>query len=324
MIFKFSRLLAFAIMALLFVASCKTPKATSSAPEKAPTETNWVQKLQDTPPVPAVRDNPNSLLWEISGNDLEVPSYLYGTIHLIGEADFIMTDLIKDRFSRTAQLTLEIDMDDPVGLLMAATGVFMNDGETLSSLLGEEDYERLSNYFRDTLDMDISFFNKMKPLLVSTMMTESTIEGPVTSYETVFMEMAGKADMEILGLETAAFQMSMFDSIPYAQQAEMLMEGLDGSGDMGQDLFETMVDLYKKQDLDGLYALITEESEDLGNFESLLLDKRNTNWIPVIERMSKEKPTFFAVGAAHLPGELGVIQLLKDAGFELTPLREIP
>ena len=300
-----------------FLAGCKTSESVSKPSSKTSKEIVEVQ----TPLVDAKTDDTNSLLWEINGKGMKWPSYLYGTIHLISVKDFFMSDLVKDRFRVSQQLTLEIDMDDPAGLLMAAAGVFMKDGATLQSLLTEEEYSRLDSYFSDSLGMELGMFNRMKPLLVSTMITESTIEGEVTSYETTFMEMASDQDMEILGLETAAFQMSVFDSIPYKQQAKMLIDGLDGKGDTSEEVFEDMVELYKDQNLDELYRLITEESKELGEFDGLLLDTRNINWIPKIEEMAKSKPTFFAVGAAHLPGPLGIINLLREKGYTITPLK---
>ncbi|MEM6723307.1 MAG: TraB/GumN family protein [Bacteroidota bacterium] len=274
-----------------------------------------------TPVVAAVTDNPNALLWEISGKELIKPSYLYGTIHLISKSDFRMSDLVKDRFWRTDQLTLEIDMDNMADMFSALTKAFMDDGTTLEDLLTEEEYLELSDYFETNLGMPMSLLKRIKPIFLSTMVTEQGIAGEVTSYETEFMGMARDQKKETLGLETVEFQMSLFDEIPYEDQAEMLMESLKGEGDSGIDSFNEMVEMYKKEDLESLHTYITEESEDLGDFEDILLNKRNEAWIPIMEEQMATKPTFFAVGAGHLSGESGVIELLKKAGYTLTPLR---
>ena len=140
------------------------------------------------------------------------------------------------------------------------------------------------------------------------------------SYEMELVEKAKKREMEIEGLETAEYQISMFDSIPYTEQAEMLMQAVNGEGDLGNDMMAEMVELYTQQDLEGLYKMISG-SEDLGDYEDLLLVTRNKNWIPKIQKFSKEEVAFIAVGAGHLPGENGVINLLKKEGYTVKPLR---
>jgi hypothetical protein len=80
------------------------------------------------------------------------------------------------------------------------------------------------------------------------------------------------------------------------------------------------VQLYKDQDIEGMQRQASEDPEIAG-FEQILLINRNRNWIPVMERMMAEKPTFFAVGAGHLGGANGVLQLLKTAGYTVEPIR---
>ena len=192
--------------------------------------------------------------------------------------------------------------------------MMMDDGKTLKDVLGEEDYELLGKYFKDSLGMGLMLFDRMKPILLSTMMMEKGME-EVVAYENVFLEMAKENDMEIKGLETAEFQMSMLDSIPYEVQGKMLMDGIKQEGGENEDMFAQMVELYKQQDIDSLYNITVNESSEFGDYEGPLLVTRNSNWISVIKEMSTEQPTFFAVGAAHLAGDIGVIQLLKNEGF---------
>ena len=89
------------------------------------------------------------------------------------------------------------------------------------------------------------------------------------------------------------------------------------------DTFNEMVRLYKAQKLQDLAVYISEESEDFGEFEEILLFKRNESWIPIMQEMMSDMPTFFAVGAGHLGGKRGVIDLLEKEGYTLTPLREV-
>jgi uncharacterized protein len=84
--------------------------------------------------------------------------------------------------------------------------------------------------------------------------------------------------------------------------------------------FSKMVELYKQQNLQGLYAMTLKSEFELENQQELLLNQRNRRWIPLLEGQMAEKPTFVAVGAAHLAGEQGVIALLRKQGYTLTPI----
>ncbi len=278
-------------------------------------------------PVPLMEadtSNSNSLLWEISGKDLKTPSYLYGTIHIIPKKDFILTDLLKNRFAQTEQLTLEIDMDNIFSIFGALGEMFMDDGVTLKDLLTEEEYAQLDEHFDQKGIGSLEEMDNMKPILLSAMMSEGTMgeKEDMTSYEMELMQMAKKRRMPVQGLETAKFQMSVLDSIPYEEQAKMLIKSLEDE-QSGEAVYDEMVEMYKNQDLDALHLAVAAESEGVKNFDHALLYIRNHNWIPVIEKMAMAKPTFFAVGAAHLPGENGVIELLRKAGYQVIPQREI-
>lgn len=295
---------------------------TANAAQKA--SENTLPSIKESVPLMAAdTTNSNSLLWEISGKDLKTPSYLYGTIHIIPKKDFILTDLLKNRFVQTRQLALEIDMDNVFSIFGALGEIFMDDGVTLKDLLTEEEYVRLDEHFQEKKIGSLSTMDNMKPILLSSMMGESDMgeKKDMTSYEMELMQMAKKRRMPVKGLETAAFQMSVLDSIPYEEQAKMLIKSLDDDDNSG-DSYTEMIEMYKNQDLNALHLAVAAESEGIENFDHALLYIRNHNWIPVIEEMAMEKPTFFAVGAAHLPGENGVIELLRKAGYQVVPQRK--
>lgn len=88
----------------------------------------------------------------------------------------------------------------------------------------------------------------------------------------------------------------------------------------GETTFRKMVQYYHKQDLESLSEIILK-SDDMGSATEELLTKRNQNWVPKMEELMKTKTCFFAVGAGHLSGPNGVIQLLRQQGYEVTPVR---
>lgn len=270
----------------------------------------------------------NSLLWKISGKDLKTPSYLYGTIHIIGKDDFFLTDSTRAAIDRARLVTFEINMDEMMNLpsqLSLLMKSFMSGNKTLRDLLSKEDYQLVKEHF-DKMGMPLFFFERMKPMFLTVFADMEITPGglggadaDMVSYELKINEIAKSQGKKIGGLETAEYQMSMFDSIPYEDQAKMLVESIRSSN-AGEEEFKKMIEMYKNQDIHGMVAMMGDE-QSLGGHEDLLLVTRNKNWIPVMEEMMKEQPVFFAVGAGHLGGEFGVIALLRKVGYEVIPVR---
>jgi uncharacterized protein YbaP (TraB family) len=269
----------------------------------------------------------SSLLWEISGNGLEKPSYLFGTIHIIPKEDYFWTDLMEAKFQESEKLVLEIDMGKNQMMMMLSmmSKMRMEDGKTLQDLLTAEEYKSVNDYFIDNIGMSLTTFDHMKPIFTSMMISQGEAGGmdmkKSISYEMEMVEKAKKRKMKIDGLETAAYQISIFDSIPYETQAQMLVEAISTEADSNDTTFDDLIELYKGQDLEGLYRLITEEDSEIESYEDILLVTRNKNWIPLIAKMTAKQQTFIAVGAGHLPGKNGVINLLIAEGFTMKPLR---
>jgi uncharacterized protein YbaP (TraB family) len=260
-----------------------------------------------------------SLLWKIEGKNAPTPSYLYGTIHLICPSDFALSDTLKGCLKQTEQLTLEIDMDDP-GLMMAmAKSMGMPEGKQLKQLLDSTDYGRLNRYFKDSVGLSIAPFERAKPFMLMSILLNRVLACQPQSYELSLMSLAKKQKSEVIGLETVEEQMAVFDSIPYADQARMLVSLMDSLPQARRE-FGKMVEVYKRQDIAGLYALTLESEFDMEKHQEVLLTDRNKRWISIIEKQVAEKPTFVAVGAAHLGGEEGVIALLRKAGYRISPV----
>jgi uncharacterized protein YbaP (TraB family) len=268
------------------------------------------------------------LLWEVTGNGLDKPSYVYGTIHLIDSESFFLPGGTLGAFEASERVTFEInmeDMSDMSAIFSMMSRIMMANGTTLSDLLSDEDYNFVKSKFTE-MGLPFMMFERMKPMFLSIFASTDMDPGAFTSgemksYEMEFMDMAKAQNKEMAGLETIEFQMSMFDSIPYSEQAEMLVESLKSTDD-GEDQLKMMIELYKTQDIEKLQMTINEDEQGLGDYEDLLLTKRNQAWIPIMKKMMAEKPTFFAVGAGHLGGKNGVIQLLKDEGYSLQAIRK--
>ena len=262
-----------------------------------------------------------SLLYEISGNGLSQPSYLYGTIHVICKDDFVMTEATKQKFSETQQVYLEIDMDDPKMMPDMMKSMYMTDGSTIKSLLSEPDYQKVSQFFKDTLKMNIATMDKLKPFVLGSMTVTKLLSCPTQSYEETFMKMAKTENKEILGLETVQDQFSAMDKMGMKKQADMMLVKLVDDWADGKQKFKQLITDYKNQDVEALLEVMTKSKSMDSDFENDLLISRNQNWIPKIQEITKEKSTFFAVGAGHLGGKKGVISLLREAGFTVKAVK---
>lgn len=259
----------------------------------------------------------STLLWKVEGPEIKT-SYLFGTIHMLPQKDFELKEKVSTAFDKAEQLVLELDMDEP-GLQMEMMQMApMKDGSTLKKLMTETEYKQLDTVLTKSVGAGVQMFDNMKPFIVSSMIIPSLMGGQIASFEGTFIGMAKEKKIEILGLETVARQMSMFDEIPYKDQVEDMIEMINEK-EKTQNLFNEMLTLYKNEDFEGLYKMTGEyvdNAEELG----LMLDSRNKEWIPRIGELAKDKTTFFGVGAGHLGGENGVINLLKKAGYTLTPI----
>lgn len=270
----------------------------------------------------------NSLLWKITGNGLEKPSYLYGTIHMIAKEKFFVTESTEKAIGEVERMTFEINMEEMNDMSMMMSmmmNAFMKDGGSLKKLLTAEEYAEVKAKF-DEIGLPIALFDRVKPMFTS-MMSGTDMSGgnpmegggDIVSYEIEFMERAKTRKIEMQGLETVEYQMSMFDSIPYEAQAKMLVESVRaGEAEGGDDQLALLTDYYVQQNLNALTAMMSSEEAGIGDYEDVLLVNRNRNWIPVMTDQMQSKSTFFAVGAGHLGGEQGVIKLLREAGYTVT------
>ncbi len=262
-----------------------------------------------------------SLLWEISGNGLKQPSYLYGTIHAICEKDFILTAATQKAFAQSQQLYLEIDMDDPSLMGEIQKSMFMTDGTTLKKLLSESDYKKVATFFKDSLQTNIDMIPTIKPFALSSLTMSKLLNCPMKSYEAVFTSMATEQQKQILGLESVQEQMGAIDKMGYAKQAQVMLVKMVDEWNKGKEEFKSLINAYKQQDLNALLHIMLQSSSMDAAFQQDMLVTRNLSWIPRIKTFIAEKPSFIAVGAGHLGGKEGVIALLKAQGYTLKPVK---
>lgn len=274
-----------------------------------------------TAAVSVARAQEASLLWKITGKGLSKPSYIFGTIHQICDEDYFWTDTMQKYFHRAEQLCLELDMDDPLMAVKVAKSSMNTSNKSLRDYFTPKEYVRLSVYIKKHTGQSMEAYNRLKPIwLVLTLSNGDLGCDASTAYEIHLMDSAQKYNKDILGLETVDEQMNALNSIPEEKIKPYILEIIDGRTEQNTELFQRMVRSYRKQDIEGLYHIMESEEDAMLSMDKLL-DKRNHNWIERIERISREKSTFFAVGAGHLGGPDGVLALLRKAGYTVEPLK---
>ena len=266
----------------------------------------------------------NTLLWQISGNGLQKPSYLFGTIHLICSGDALLSDSLKRAIQGSDAVYFEVDMDNLFEMLGVVRKMKMRDDTTLADLLDKEDYEKVKKYFENkgTL-LPFSILETYKPLLAASMLMESGSEcTSPEAMEEVIMKEAKNHGITVKGLETMSYQMSIFDTIPYKMQALQLVKYVNdaGKGEVDNKEYNKLMQAYKDQDLSKLEELTRSSDMGIANFTDILLYNRNQNWVEKLKIILPERSVVVAVGAGHLPGEKGVISLLRKAGYTVKPI----
>ena len=269
----------------------------------------------------------NTLLWKISGNGLTKPSYLFGTIHMLCADDATLSDQMKAIIAKVDNVYFEVDIDNLMEMLGAMSKMKMKGDTTLQDLLSKEDYEKVKDYFETKGSiLPFSMLETYKPILALSTLEESSMACDNTAMmEQVIMQEAKQSDKTIKGLETMAYQAGVLDSIPYKLQAEQLVSYINdiNKGKEGKEEDKELNDMmkaYKSQDLGKLEKLMMKTDMGIGNFTEVLLYSRNRNWVAKLKNLMPQKSLLVAVGAGHLPGEKGVISLLRKAGYTVTPL----
>jgi uncharacterized protein YbaP (TraB family) len=231
---------------------------------------------------------------------------------------------MKKIISECDEVYFEVDLDNLFEMLGAMGKMKMNGDTTLEDLLSKEDYKKVKNYFESKGSMlPFSMLQTFKPILAASTLEEGSLPCDNTAMmEQVIMEEAKRSEKKIKGLETMSYQAGLLDSIPYKLQAQQLVNYIDSATTGGKEdtQMKEMFKAYKEQDLKKLEDLMVETDAGMAGFTDLLLYHRNQNWVKKLKTLMHEKSLVVAVGAGHLPGEKGLINLLRKEGYTLTPI----
>jgi uncharacterized protein len=266
----------------------------------------------------------NTLLWRISGKNITRPSYLFGTMHMLCADDIDLSDSLKYAIRNSDKIYLELEMDNMFEMIGAMQHMAMLNDTTLADLLSDSEYKLVKNYFDQHSSMlPFAMLETYKPLLTASLIAEqqTTDCGNMVAMEQLIMKEAKRDDKKIKGLETMDYQLSIFDHIPYKQQAEQLYKMITNNDNSEGDEIKKLTDAYRNQQLEKMEEMTKKEDLGIKNFSNLLLYDRNAAWAAKLEELLPNNALLIAVGAGHLPGSRGVINLLRKSGYKVDPVR---
>lgn len=255
-----------------------------------------------------------SLLWKIDHDSLDISSYLYGTMHLPDSRVIELFDSIGNTIESCEAVAVEIILDPSAALAMMPK-MMMKDS-TLKDFYTPEEYKRVDAAVKRDLGIMGMFSGKMKPVMTSTSLQQARFGGDISYVvDQYIQEEAKRLDKELIGIETVDEQMDALTSMSLQLQADMLLEYIDEI-EYNDSLTYVLVDKYLNQQVSGLLDIYSEDEYPDEMNDNLVLI-RNIKMAKRVEKMIRKQPTFIAVGALHLPGETGLINMFREAGFRV-------
>ena len=280
------------------------------------------------------------LLWKISGNGLQKPSYIIGTYHL---APVSFTDSInglKEALDASEQVYGEIIMTDimkPENAAKMQAAMMLPEGQTIDKMYTAEEMARINAMLKSITGMDMTNpmiaqqLGKITPQALQTQLSllmylkKHTGFDPTRTFDGYFQQEASAKGKHVGALETIDFQIeTLYKSMPMERQKQLLLCLADNM-EFNEEQTENVVKAFFSQDLDGIEkamdAKLNNTCDGTPEEKETLIYRRNDNWMKQMPEIMKQKATFFAVGAGHLPGERGLLAQLKNAGYTVESVK---
>lgn len=277
--------------------------------------------------------NADALLWKIERPGTPA-SYLFGTVHLTDERVTRLSPAVRAALKDAKTIALEVsDLSEQATTKVIAKStplVIYTDGRRLNHLLSDSEYETVKNVIsRSGMPADLAAL--YKPWIITMILSVSECERKKVQQGTPVLDMhiaqMGKSrGLKVVGLETIPEQLKALASVPEEQQLKMLRASLKFA-DRTNDLMETLVQLYLNRKIAAAVPFQIAISRDVGigdeayaGFQQKLLVERNERMSLAAQPLLQDGGLFIAVGALHLPGEKGLVALLRKAGYTVTPI----
>ena len=259
------------------------------------------------------------MLWQISAPATGKTSYLFGTIHSEDSRVTTLAPAVQNAFNRSTRYVMEI-IPDQASMVAASQAMLLGQGASLRALVGTSLFDQTVRILRE-LGVPPEAADRFKPWAAMVIMSMPRAEtGQVL--DLLLYNAALKAGKAQSGLESAMEQLSIFDSLPLAEQKVLLAEAVALYPQM-PGILEQLHLAYIARDLARLAAL-SDQYSNMGDarlaskVNDALVDQRNQRMAERMEGYLREGGAFVAVGALHLPGKQGLLQLLRKRGYVVT------
>jgi uncharacterized protein YbaP (TraB family) len=272
-------------------------------------------------PGSAIGENPDTaLFWQIEKNGREA-GFLLGTIHSEDPRVLDFSSAFLEQLKANDVFAMEMVPDLPT---LTALMEFMHyqDGTTLESVIGSDRYQRLLAALAHYRMPESQITHLKLWAAVLTLSVPPPQSGLFMDFS-LSLRASGNG-MKVVGLETLEQQLSFFEAMPGNQQLEMLDDALTSGQDIEKE-HQAMVDAYLRNDLQYLVSQSMTEMEQLDPeirrfFVEQGIVLRNRRMAERLLQLLSESTVFAAVGSLHLPGEYGLIELLRSEGYQMKPM----
>ena len=249
--------------------------------------------------------------------------YLAGSVHALSADAYPLPAVFEKAFDASGTLVEELNLAEAESLsaapMLLAKGMY-TDGRTFDAVVSKDTAALVSERFKQT-GLPIEMFRPMKPWMVMLMLT--ALEAQKAGLEAnlgldkYFYDKATAEKKPVVGLETAEFQIDRFDKMSDALQEQMLRSTLTEMDAQGAEL-KGMIAAWKRGDTAALEKTVRTSFAAYPEAYGSLIVERNRNWIPELEKcLSRPKPCFVVVGAAHMVGPDGLLALLRQKGYKI-------
>lgn len=259
----------------------------------------------------------HGVLWEISKPGI-YPSYLLGTIHSDDPRVTRLPPAVARAFAKSRSFTGELDMSAN-SMAQTENAVLLPADRTLHGLLGPVRYQKCVKLMAD-YGVPASVVDRMKPWAIA---VQLNMPKPVTDrfLDLILYQQAVARSLPVYALETVAEQIAVFDKLPQSQQIVLLDEAI-ANYENSAALIDTLIDLYLARDLAGMQSINNNQLQhgdaQLANaVEQRLIIARNQRMVSRMQARLREGHAFIAVGALHLPGKQGILNLLEQQGYQV-------
>ena len=265
-------------------------------------------------------------LWRVSSQSCDV--YLLGSIHLLKPEHYPLAGVIEDAFAGADAVVFELDLDTTetpeAQQVMLSAGMY-KDGRTLKSVLDDGTYTRLATKLTELgMDMNTAQLQMFKPWTVMLMIAVIEMQRlgfqPELGVDRHFYDRAKAAGKEIIGLETFEEQIRLFDVLTEGQQDALILQMLDDM-EVFDEEFDRILAAWRTGDAGQIEATLLKSFEVYPDIFDSFISERNRKWLERIEAfLGQDKTYLVVVGAGHLVGDVGLVKLLDEKGFDLEQL----